>query len=127
MVSRTAYMALKDFVTIAPEKAQEEKPQEDQFEEIWRPKRQQFSRPGQQSAQGRQGARKRPQNKQEQGGKKLYYAKGRKAQDRNARGPKPDGGGGQQGRPRPKPRRADPDSPFAALGNLKKQLEQKKK
>ena len=30
-------------------------------------------------------------------------------------------------RGRPKPRVADPDSPFAALGDLKKQLDRKKK
>lgn len=127
--SRAALEALKDFVTIPAENTESEKAVEELFEEIWRAKRQQFSRPREQNrqdnrqnnGQNNRNNRKRPQGNRDQ---RDARGKGQKPFDRNRNGQKP--GGGQQ-RPRPKPKRADPDSPFAALGDLKKQLEQKKK
>ena len=125
--SRAALMALKDFVTIPDEKSEPDTMQEEQFEEIWRPRRQQFSRPQQNNRQDNRPARKGQPRRSD---KKEYQGKGRKNQDRNRKGQKPGSAAPNRqrpDRPRPKPRRADPDSPFAALGDLKKQLEQKKK
>ena len=120
--SRAALEALKGFVSIKPEETIEESPAEEQFEEIWRPKRQQNTRP----QRHKRSDNRDPQQRREQThsrGPKHKRGEGRpprKGPDRNQKQ------GGAQSRPRPKPRRADPDSPFAALGDLKKALEQKK-
>ncbi len=110
-VSRAALGALRDIVTIAPEKPQEDSQTEEQFEEIWRPRRQHFS-----------------PHHQHRGRKSAAPHKKRQGQHkhRNVKAKGEHKGRNTGARHRPRPRRADPDSPFAALGDLKKQLEEKK-
>lgn len=120
--SRAALEALKDFVTIPAEKNEPETPEEEQFEEIWRPRRQQSSRPREQGRKDNRGPHKKQQGRPD---KRKSHSNGGNTRGRPQRGQqaKP----AYQGRPKPKPKKADPDSPFAALGDLKKQLEKKKK
>ncbi len=118
--SRAALLALKDFVTLPPEKAEEETPAEELFEEIWRPKRQQNTRPQRQNRSDN----RRPQQRREHKHTNKKGRPPRRDQKHTGAGKK----GGAPNRPsRPRPKRADPDSPFAALGDLKKALEQQKK
>ncbi len=118
--SRAALEALSSFVTIPAQKAEEETEPEEQFEEIWRPKRAQNTRPQRQNRSDN----RRPQQRREQKNTNKKGRPPRREQKHAGAGKK----GGAPNRPsRPRPRRADPDSPFAALGDLKKALEKQKK
>ncbi len=123
--SQAALDALKDFVSLPAKKETKAPPEEEVFEEIWRPRRQQFARTGEHNRQNNRPAGQRNNaRKGQHDARGPGRGKGRKPGNRPSNGAK---SGAHPQRSRPKPRQADPDSPFAALGDLKKQLEQKKK
>ncbi len=114
--SRAALEALAGHVTLPATDAPDSEEQVPEiFEEIWRPRRREFSRPGQ-HRQRRGDTGNRPTHGKHRAHSKNGKKTGATRKDRK-----------NTGRPHRAPRRADPNSPFAALGDLKKQLEQQKK